>query len=244
MRTKGPSQAVAALVLILAAGCEQLPDSLPGLKDAAPLFESLELSSEAPEEGIYSYVNEAGRTVYVSHEGLIPPGKRSSSTKVDLSHVSLNEELGNELNEAAAKEHAALASTDLCAETQVAAEDDLVTHVIKTHPHWIGIGAVILLLLLTAPWVARHVGAGRWVRVLCLTLPLLLFLGVLTQTARTAHSTLAELRTTSDLCGEERLAEEPTTAGKLSVVRELRSKLMRIQREREEKMERILREAR
>ena len=48
----------------------------------------------------YSYTANSGRTVYVNRFSMVPPGKRSEVRAVDLSQVSLHEDLAEELADA------------------------------------------------------------------------------------------------------------------------------------------------
>lgn len=233
----------AGFLCLLACDSDQLLASLPKLEDTAPLLSDWATPSEDDAPAFYSYVNDAGRVVYVSHPGLVPPGHRGTAEEVDVSRVSLNTELGDQLNEAIKEEHASLAATDVCQEARRDGEDDFVSHAVKRYPFWLVIGGVILLLLVTGPAIARQVGAGPWIRTLAWVIPLLLFLGVLTHTARQTQSTLSLLRSTSALCDAEALAQESSTAGRLGVVHKLRNQLLRIHRERQQKIDAIISES-
>ena len=62
----------------------------------------------------YSYEADSGRTVYVNRFSMVPPGKRSDARAVDLSHVSLNEELAEDLADAVEDELRYLKESDPC----------------------------------------------------------------------------------------------------------------------------------
>lgn len=208
-----------AFVLILLAACSgssledlDLDEYLDDLEDEGPAF--------------YSYENEEGRTVFVSDPAMIPSD--AHPLPVDVSHVDLNFELGRELDEAVHAEHARLVGTDFCEEERTTAARGTLEQMWHETPHWVGIGVVVLLLLLTAPFVARRVGAPKWIRVLVLVIPLLLFLGLLTQSMQSATDALREARGIAPLCEEDALANA-SPADQLGIVRQLRQAYARRQ---------------
>lgn len=165
----------------------------------------------------YSYERD-GRTVFVSDPSLIPDDVEAAP--FDVSHVSLNEELGAELDAAIEAEHERLVATDYCAEERSTAARSTLEQAWEEQPHWVGIGALVLMLLLTAPFVARRVGAPKWIRVLVLVIPLLLLLGVLTHTLNTATHSLSAARAVGALCQEDALANA-SQSEQLGIVRQL-----------------------
>lgn len=163
------------------------------------------LDSSSDEPAFYSYVNAEGRTVFVSDPSRVPPG--TDAEPFDVSHVELNEELGRDLNEAVHAEHARLVATDWCKEERRAADESALKRIWDEQPHWVGIGGLLLLLALTAPALARRVGAPKWTRVLAFIVPLLLLLGVLTQTIGDATETLRRARANAPACDEDALSD-------------------------------------
>ncbi len=66
----------------------------------------------------YSYTADSGRTVYVNRFSMVPPEKRSGARAVDLSQVSLHEELAEELADAVEDELRHLKESDPCIEAR------------------------------------------------------------------------------------------------------------------------------
>lgn len=224
-------------MLIVVAACSSSGSSLDDLD--LDDFGLDELQDELVDEGpaFYSYENEEGRTVFVSDPEMIPSG--AHGLPVDVSHVDLNFELGRELDAAVHAEHARLVETEFCDEERTTAERGTLEQAWHAQPHWVGIGVLILLLLLTAPLVARRVGAPKWIRVLVLVIPLLLFLGVVTQTLTGATETLHEARRIAPLCDDDALTGA-SPADQLGIVRQLRQAYAR----RQARMDAILESAR
>ncbi|MEM9067004.1 MAG: hypothetical protein AAGE52_00820 [Myxococcota bacterium] len=214
-----------ALLWVWVAGCAGSP---------------LESWGEPDGPAFYSYENDEGRTVFVSDPSLVPEG--TSAEPFDVSHVDLNQELGNELNEAIEREHERLVESDFCHDQREGAARSLWEETLDHHGHWLAIGGVILLLLLSGPFVARRVGAPKWIRLLALVIPLLLFLGVLTHTLTSASRTLSEVRRSGELCEEGAVANAPE-GERMGILQELRGRIEKMHRDREAQIEALRREA-
>ena len=66
----------------------------------------------------YSYTTDSGRTVYVNRFSMVPPEKRSGARAVDLSQVSLHEDLAEDLADAVEDELRYLKESDPCIEAR------------------------------------------------------------------------------------------------------------------------------
>ncbi len=149
---------------------------------------------------------------------MVPVG--AEAAPFDVSHVDLNYELGSELDEAVHAEHERLVATDYCAEERAAAERGTLEQIWNDQPHWVGVGAVVLVLLFTAPFIARRVGGPKWIRLLAFVIPFLLLLGVLTHSVVRATETLQDARSVGPLCTEDALSDASPTE-QLGIVRRL-----------------------
>lgn len=215
--------ATAALLLGAVTGCEApvvvggpSPDGAESEMRAAP---------------IYGYVNAQGRAVFVDDLSKLPAEHREEAREVDLSHVSLNLELGAELDAAVDRELARLSGSEPCREARAEAREPGWRQTWERHGHLIGIGAIALLLVLTAPWVMRRVDPPQWGRVLTLVLPVLLLLAIVTHTVQRASETIRETRELADLCDGQ--GDDPAaTASPLARVHALRERIERRERER------------
>lgn len=172
----------------------------------------------ASSRGVWTYRNRQGRLVFVGGESMVPPEYRESARPLDLSHVSLNEELGTEWDATIAREHRRLAAGSFCASAVEAAEEEPVEVAWREHTHLVGIGAVILALLLASPWIARQVGGALWLRTMIFVVPMLVLLGLLAHVAIETRSALAQTRETADLCDPTRPGD---TRERLGVVQQL-----------------------
>lgn len=213
--------------------------SLLACSSSPSFFERGVLGPDEP--AFYRYEGPDGRPVFVSDPAFAPPGARIEP--FDVSHVDLNEELAADLEAAVHAEHERLVSTPYCREQRRRASRGLWEQLYEEQPQWLGIAAVVLLLLLTAPAMARRVGAPKWLRLLALVVPLLLFLGALTHALQTAQRTLAEAKEVGPLCDEEALADADPTE-RVSLVRKLQRRVRRAYAGREARLQEALESAR
>jgi hypothetical protein len=148
----------------------------------------------------YSYTADSGRTVYVNRFSMVPPVKRSEARAVDLSEVSLNEELAEELSDAVEDELRYLKDSDPCAEAREEADGGAWRHIWRRHGPWIlaSIGAVVLVLM--TPWMVARTPPGVWSRLLMVALPALTMTALVAVSATRATSSLEAVQELSKLC--------------------------------------------
>lgn len=130
--------------------------------------------------------------MFVNGLARVPAAHRARARRVDLSKVSLNTALGQELEHAVAEERAELARAAR-AEAARGARAWLV-RLWKDHGALVVTAGVMVLLLVLSPWIARRVGLGRWGRLLLLVLPLLVALGLMGWAAHRTGQVFGELR--------------------------------------------------
>jgi len=155
---------------------------------------------------IYRYRNPAGRTVYVNDLARVPAAQRARARAVDLSRISLNEALGNDLQRAASQQVAALLGSRYCTGARRGAARGWWGTLWHVHGHLVLIGGALLLLLLGSPWLVRTLGVPQWSKLLLLALPALAFVALLSSSAVRASRTLRALRGAADACRPERFA--------------------------------------
>ena len=114
----------------------------------------------------YSYVGNSGRTVYVNRFSMIPPEKRSKARAVDLSQVSLNSELAEELSAAVVKEIQLLKKSDPCDKARAERKIAAWRHIWNRHGPWILSSLAAAILLLISPWMIQRTPQGVWARFL------------------------------------------------------------------------------
>jgi hypothetical protein len=184
--------------------------------------------------------------VFVGGESLVPPEHRDRASRLDLSHVSLNEQLGNEWEETIEREHRRLAATDFCADAVETSSAGPVALARREHGHLIGIGSIVLVLLLASPWIARRVGAALWLRTLIFVVPTLLLLAVVTHVAVRSREAMAEIRETATLCDPDRPdLESPAAAeARAGIVQRLIARMQQAERRRFEAIDAELDRAR
>jgi hypothetical protein len=186
-------------VLLGTLGCEDLADATGVVARELDLTDP-EPDRRPPPQPVWTYTDAEGRPAFVGSRNMVPPEHRAEARELDLSDVSLNHALGRQWDEQVRREHERLSETPYCEGARQTADAGVATLAWRDYGHFIGIGAVALLLLVTAPWVARQVGGALWIRALLVVFPLLGFLAILTHVAVRSAASMDRVRHTADLC--------------------------------------------
>jgi hypothetical protein len=157
--------------------------ALPAAQSSAPL----------PPQTIYLWRDRNGRAFYTNSAEQIPELERERA-KVDLSRISLNTELGTELNRRLEQRYTKLASSPKCAELRQAAELGFLEHMWADYAPLLICGGLLLLFLLFTPRAVHHFGGTAWSRTLMMAIPALAVAGVLTFSMRETNLALIELK--------------------------------------------------
>lgn len=202
------------------------------------------LADEAP-QAIYEYVGPQGRRVYVNGIDRVPERYRKRSREVDLSHISLNEELAEDLKEAVDQQLGLLWRSDYCVTARDLAARPWWAVMWSRHSHLIAIGGVLLLFLLMSPFLVRSIGAPRWTKMLMVLLPLLAVMALGSTVAISTSRALGRVREAANPCRPEQFAEVGDTpagqAQRVHLVQHLRQQIASAGRLRSERLERSLR---
>jgi len=148
----------------------------------------------------YSYTAGSGRTVYVNRFSMVPPEKRSEARAVDLSRVSLNERLAEDLADAVEDELRFLKDSDPCNEARMERAAGAWRHVWHRHGPWILASLAALILVLMTPWMVQRTPPGVWSRLLMVALPALAMTALVAISATRASSSLEAVEQLSKLC--------------------------------------------
>jgi len=185
----------------------------------------------------YSYEADSGRTVYVNRFSMVPPGKRSGARAVDLSRVSLNEELAEELADAVEDELRYLKESDPCIEARKEEAAGAWRHVWRRHGPWLLSSLAAFLLVLMSPWMIRRTPPGLWPRFLMVALPALAMTGLVAVSATRATSSLEAVDEFTKLCD----ANEKEASPRKQVVRlnEMHTYIDELYSERFERLEQV-----
>jgi hypothetical protein len=157
----------------------------------------------------YSYTGSSGRTVYVNRFSMVPPEKRSSARAIDLSEVSLNEELAVELSDAVEDELRQLKDSDPCIEARQEDAAGAWRHVWHRHGPWILASLAAMVLVLMTPWMVARTPPGVWSRLLMVALPALAMTALVAVSATRASSSLEAVHELSKLCDADETEASP-----------------------------------
>ena len=148
----------------------------------------------------YSYTTDSGRTVYVNRFSMVPPEKRSGARAVDLSQVSLHEDLAEDLADAVEDELRYLKESDPCIEARKEESAGAWRHVWRRHGPWLLSSLAAILLVMMSPWMIRRTPPGVWSRFLMVALPALAMTALVAVSATRATSSLEAVSELSKLC--------------------------------------------
>ena len=151
---------------------------------------------------IYRYRNKRGRLVFTNIWDQIPASQRAKAEKVDLSKVTLNEQVGAELDASMDHEFETLSRTPECKEVKERASHWL-GPIWQDYGHLIVIGGIFLALLIATPYALRRIDAPTWSRTLTKSLMLLGFVGVFMHTSVRAGQTYDAMKRAAAPCMKE-----------------------------------------
>jgi hypothetical protein len=146
---------------------------------------------------------------------MVPPEKRSSARAIDLSEVSLNEELAEQMSGAVEDELRHLKDSAPCVEARQEDEAGAWRHVWHRHGPWILASLAATILVLMTPWMVARTPPGVWSRMLMVALPALAMTALVAVSAMRASSSLEAVHELSKLCD----ANETETSPQKQVVR-------------------------
>jgi hypothetical protein len=148
----------------------------------------------------YSYTSSAGRTVYVNRFSMVPPEKRSEARAVDLSQVSLNEDLADDLADAVEDELRYLKDSDPCIEARKEESAGAWRLIWRRHGPWVLSSLAAIILVMMSPWMVRRTPPGVWSRFLMVALPALAMTALVAVSATRATSSLEAVGELTKLC--------------------------------------------
>lgn len=168
------------------------------------------LVSAAPspaQDNMFRYKNEAGRDVYTNHENLVPKGVEWEQMELpELIKLDLNKASHRELvaiNDRIDREHFRMQNSSVCKEAVEKADMPLWRVVFEQHPHWLVIGAIMLLMLLANKAFNAMLPDGMWMRTIMFVAPLLILLGIMATVSLKSRQMIAQLKQDSALCQED-----------------------------------------
>jgi len=187
----------------------------------------------------YSYTSDAGRTVYVNRFSMVPPEKRSEARAVDLSEVSLNETLADELAGAVEDELRQLKDSDPCNAARTERSEGAWRHVWHRHGPWVLASLAALVLVLMSPWMVQRTPPGVWPRLLMVALPALAMTALLAISATRAASSLEAVDELATLCDANE--KEASPRKQLTRLNEMHAYMDQLYKDQYEQIESITR---
>jgi len=184
--------------------------------NAAPAAEA------SAEPALYRYRGPNGQLVYTNIAQSVPAAQRAGA-RVDLTAVSLNSELGSDLDRQLARQHRALQTSEVCAAARAAVEQPLwqrLWH--EGAPLVVCAGALLLAVLLT-PWMLRKGWGASWAKVLSTATPVLGFVGVAAVLLLQSQRSMSNARLSAQRCEPNALVEAPGLKERMQLVQALQA---------------------
>lgn len=154
---------------------------------------------------IYRYVNTKGRVVYTNAAEQVPVAQRESA-KVDLSHVSLNTEVGAEIERRLEEQHMALTQSTYCKRMIAAANGGFLERAWEEDAPSIVCAAAVLALFLFTPRALRSINAPEWAKLLMTVIPAITLVGLVAFMITHANKTIEEVKARAQPCLHETFA--------------------------------------
>ncbi|HKU38633.1 MAG TPA: hypothetical protein VJR89_10815, partial [Polyangiales bacterium] len=179
------------------------------------------LTRGAAAPAVYRYRAADGRLRYTNVRELVPAAQRTAA-EVDLSRVSLNSELGRDLNARLEEEHLRLVEQPVCQQLTAAADRALWEVAWRDHGPLVVCGGVILLLVFVTPWMVRKVGGPEWSRTMGMAVPVLAAFGVFAYVTIKSNAALSHVRESAAPCTQEGWAASDGLVERMKLLQGLR----------------------
>ncbi|MGD8863021.1 MAG: hypothetical protein PVI30_23610 [Myxococcales bacterium] len=215
-RSTGRASGCASAALLIAVLCSAGGARADGIRAAASeIIDSMKAGlgddgeaavGEGADDGqeIYLYRDRDGRQVYTNIVEQVPLEQREEA-RVDLSHISLNTELGNEISRQLQVKHAALVDSDYCRELREAAEAGFWATLWHEFAPLVICGGVLLLFLLFTPSAMKRFGAPVWAKTLTMAIPFLALSGLAMFGMTHTNRAVTEFKRQAEPCTEQGL---------------------------------------
>lgn len=153
-------------------------------------------------QSMYRYTNKQGRVVYTNISEQVPLPQREHA-RMDLSRISLNTEVGTEIDRRLEEEHAQLTKSPYCTRLRAAVEAGFFPQLWEDFAPLIVCGGILLLFLFFTPAALRRFGAPVWAKVLMMAIPSLAVAGLMMFSMTYTNKTIATLKQRAKPCATE-----------------------------------------
>jgi hypothetical protein len=148
---------------------------------------------------MYRYRTREGRVVFTNLAASVPTDQLHTAA-LDLRHVSINSQLGAELDQELKTQYDLLQAAPFCRGVRAALSEPFWQRIWTEHQPLVVCALAILAFLAITPWVVRRVGGAPWARALSLAIPVLGFVGVSTMLLMKTGRTLSDLHGRAEPC--------------------------------------------
>jgi hypothetical protein len=148
------------------------PDAPDDGASVAALLGWLKPREPSATHGLYRYKSRKGRVVFTNLLEQVPPEQRPNAS-LDLAHVSLNSQLGAELDQRLKSRFDALRESSVCKGSRADAQEPWWKRAATEHRSALTFAAALLVFVLLTPTMTRRFGGAAWARALSLAIPVL-----------------------------------------------------------------------
>jgi hypothetical protein len=142
---------------------------------------------------MYRYRTREGRIVFTNLAASVPTDQLHSAA-LDLRHVSINSQLGAELDQELKTQYDLLQAAPFCRGVRAALSEPFWQRIWTEHQPLVVCGLAILAFLVITPWMVRRVGGAPWARAI------LGFVGVSTMLLMKTGRSLSDLHGRAEPC--------------------------------------------
>ena len=151
---------------------------------------------------LYRYRNREGRVVFTNLAASVPTDQQRDAA-LDLQHVSMNSQLGIELDRELKTQYDLLAAAPFCQGVRAALQEPLWQRAWNERRPLLVCGLAIVAFIALTPWVVRRVGGAPWARTLSYAIPILAFVGISATLLMQTGRSLSELRSRAQPCEKD-----------------------------------------
>ncbi len=160
-------------------------------------------SQEEASNAIYRYRDNRGRTRYTNIWDEVPAAYRERVEVVDLSDVTLNTQVGKEIEEKLSEDYEKLVESDYCKRERARSDQSFFSRLWSEYRIVVIIAGVILLLIVMTPFALRRINAPDWSRTLTMAIQMLVFLGIVSYTAICSSKKTQDIREKVSPCNPD-----------------------------------------
>ncbi len=194
---------------------------------------------------IYKYRDKSGRECFTNVWDQVPAARRSRAEALDLSQVTLNTEVGTQIDQRHSEQQEKPVNAEYCEQARSKASEGWASNLWTENRVLIGVAGLLLLFLFATPVALRKLHAPDWSRTLTMAIQTLGLIGLIMYGMVRANSAYQSFRQGLEICEGSAWTEGSTrpnpVKGHVRLIRDLQSQIDdAVEQERSVKRERAI----